>query len=344
MTNVPATELAEKLIQISPEKLTRVFYSDSGAEAMEIALKMAFQYWKNINKTEKQKFITMQNGYHEDTVGAISVGSIQLYHQVYGSLMFEDFKAPIPYVYRSKSGDPKHCRDECLNILEQLLKEKHQEIAALTIESMVQGAGGMIVMPDGFLAGVRELCTKYDVLMIVDEVATGFGRTGKMFACEYEHVQPDLMAVGKRITGGYLSIAATLTTEEIYRAFYDDYNKFKTLFHSHSYTGNQLGCAVAIENLRLFESEKVVEQVSEKAAYLQQLLREFKSLSHVGDIRQLGIELVYSKETKEPFPSEKRIGYHVTLKMRELGMLTRPLGDVIVFILRLPVQKKNLKI
>ena len=202
----------------------------------------------------------------------------------------------------------------------------------------------MIVMPDGFLAGVRELCTKYDVLMIVDEVATGFGRTGKMFACEYEHVQPDLMAVGKRITGGYLSIAATLTTEEIYRAFYDDYNKFKTLFHSHSYTGNQLGCAVAIENLRLFESEKVVEQVSEKAAYLQQLLREFKSLSHVGDIRQLGIELVYSKETKEPFPSEKRIGYHVTLKMRELGMLTRPLGDVIVFILRLPVQKKNLKI
>lgn len=139
MTNVPATELAEKLIQISPEKLTRVFYSDSGAEAMEIALKMAFQYWKNINKTEKQKFITMQNGYHEDTVGAISVGSIQLYHQVYGSLMFENFKAPIPYVYRSKSGDPKHCRDECLNILEQLLKEKHQEIAALTIESMVQG-------------------------------------------------------------------------------------------------------------------------------------------------------------------------------------------------------------
>ncbi len=153
MTNVPATEHAEKLIQISLEKLTRVFYSDSGAEAMEIALKMAFQYWKNINKPEKQKFITMQNGYHEDTVGAISVGSIQLYHQVYGSLMFESFKAPIPYVYRSKSSDPKQCRDECLNILEQLLKEKHQEIAALTIESMVQGAGGMIVMPGGFLAG-----------------------------------------------------------------------------------------------------------------------------------------------------------------------------------------------
>jgi lysine---8-amino-7-oxononanoate aminotransferase len=335
MTNIPATELAEKLIEISPEKLTRVFYSDSGAEAMEIALKMAFQYWMNIGRPEKQKFIAMHNGYHGDTIGAVSVGSIDLYHQVYGPLMFESYKAPIPFVYHSKSGDPTICRDECLHILEQLLIEKHQEIAALSIESMVQGAGGMIVMPDGFLAGVRELCTKYDVLMIVDEVATGFGRTGKMFACEHEGVQPDLMAVGKGITGGYLPIAATLTTEEIYQAFYDDYDKLKTLFHGHSYTGNQLGCAVALENLRLFEKENLVEEVAEKAKYLHKLLEELKSLPYVGDIRQLGfmcgIELVFSKETKEPLPKEKRIGYQATLKMRELGMLTRPLGDTIVF-------------
>jgi len=335
MTNIPATELAEKLIEISPEKLTRVFYSDSGAEAMEIALKMAFQYWMNIGRPEKQKFIAMHNGYHGDTIGAVSVGSIDLYHQVYGPLMFESYKAPIPFVYHSKSGDPTICRDECVHILEQLLIEKHQEIAALSIESMVQGAGGMIVMPDGFLAGVRELCTKYDVLMIVDEVATGFGRTGKMFACEHEGVQPDLMAVGKGITGGYLPIAATLTTEEIYQAFYDDYDKLKTLFHGHSYTGNQLGCAVALENLRLFEKENLVEEVAEKAKYLHKLLEELKSLPYVGDIRQLGfmcgIELVFSKETKEPLPKEKRIGYQATLKMRELGMLTRPLGDTIVF-------------
>ncbi|MCM3725809.1 adenosylmethionine--8-amino-7-oxononanoate transaminase [Neobacillus cucumis] len=335
MTNIPATELAEKLIEISPEKLTRVFYSDSGAEAMEIALKMAFQYWMNIGRPEKQKFIAMHNGYHGDTIGAVSVGSIDLYHQVYGPLMFESYKAPIPFVYHSKSGDPTICRDECLHILEQLLIEKQQEIAALSIESMVQGAGGMIVMPDGFLAGVRELCTKYDVLMIVDEVATGFGRTGKMFACEHEGVQPDLMAVGKGITGGYLPIAATLTTEEIYQAFYDDYDKLKTLFHGHSYTGNQLGCAVALENLRLFEKENLVEEVAEKAKYLHKLLEELKSLPYVGDIRQLGfmcgIELVFSKETKEPLPKEKRIGYQATLKMRELGMLTRPLGDTIVF-------------
>ncbi|MBT2728508.1 adenosylmethionine--8-amino-7-oxononanoate transaminase [Bacillus sp. ISL-75] len=347
MTNVPATELAEKLIEISPEKLTRVFYSDSGAEAMEIALKIAFQYWMNIGRPEKQKFIAMKNGYHGDTIGAVSVGSIELYHQVYGPLMFESFKAPIPYVYHSKSGDPVQCRDECLEILEQLLIENHQEIAALTIESMVQGAGGMIVMPEGFLAGVSKLCTKYDVLMIVDEVATGFGRTGKMFACEHEGVQPDIMAVGKGITGGYLPIAATLTTEEIYMAFYDDYEKLKTLFHGHSYTGNQLGCAVAIENLRLFESENIVEQVAKKAEYLHLLLQELQSLPHVGDIRQLGfmcgIELVHSKETKEPFSAHKRVGYQVTLKMRELGMLTRPLGDVIVFFPPLVSTREEIK-
>ncbi|QGQ45888.1 adenosylmethionine--8-amino-7-oxononanoate transaminase [Metabacillus sediminilitoris] len=335
MTNVPATELAEKLIELSPEKLSRVFYSDSGAEAMEIALKMAFQYWKNIDKPEKQKFIAMQNGYHGDTIGAVSVGSIDLYHQVYGPLMFEGFKVPIPDVYHSNSGDPVQCRDECLHILEQLLMEHHHQIAALTIESMIQGAGGMIVMPEGFLSGVRALCTKYDVLMIVDEVATGFGRTGKMFACEHEDVQPDLMAVGKGITGGYLPIAATLTTEAIYTAFYDDYQKRKTLFHGHSYTGNQLGCAVALENLRLFEAENIVEEVAKKSEYLQLLLGELQSLPAVGDIRQIGfmcgVELVSSKETKEPYPAEKRIGYHVTLKMRDLGMLTRPLGDVIVF-------------
>lgn len=347
MTNVPATELAEKLIEITPEKLTRVFYSDSGAEAMEIALKIAFQYWMNMGRREKQKFIAMQNGYHGDTIGAVSVGSIDLYHQVYGPLMFESFKAPIPNVYHSKSGDPVQCRDECLEILEQLLIERNQEIAALTIESMVQGAGGMIVMPEGFLAGVRKLCTKYDVLMIVDEVAAGFGRTGKMFACEHEGVQPDLMAVGKGITGGYLPIAATLTTEEIYMAFYDDYEKLKTLFHGHSYTGNQLGCAVAIENLRLFESENIVEQVAKKAEYLHILLQELQSLPHVGDIRQLGfmcgIELVHSKETKEPFAAHKRVGYQVTLKMRELGMLTRPLGDVIVFFPPLVSTQEELK-
>ncbi|UTR10736.1 adenosylmethionine--8-amino-7-oxononanoate transaminase [Evansella sp. LMS18] len=347
MTNVPATELAEKLIEITPESLTRVFYSDSGAEAMEIALKMAFQYWKNIGKPEKQKFISMQNGYHGDTIGAVSVGSIELFHHVYGPLMFESYKSPIPYVYRSESGDGDICKEECLQQLEQLLIEKHETIAALSIESMVQGAAGMIVMPEGFLAGVREICTKYDVLMIVDEVATGFGRTGKMFACEHEGIQPDLMAAGKGITGGYLPIAATFTTEEIYQAFYADYKTQKTFFHGHSYTGNQLGCAVAIENLRLFEKDQIVEQVSNKAEQLHELFQELKDMPHVGDIRQLGfmcgIELVKSKDTKESFTPTERIGYQVSLKMRELGMLTRPLGDVVVFMPPLASTYEELK-
>ncbi|WP_088105826.1 adenosylmethionine--8-amino-7-oxononanoate transaminase [Halalkalibacter urbisdiaboli] len=348
MTNVPATELAAKLIELTPENVTRVFYSDSGAEAMEIALKMAFQYWRNIGNPKKQKFISMQNGYHGDTIGAVSIGSIDLFHHVYGALMFDCFNVPYPYVYRSDSGDATVCRDECLQGLEELLMEHHEEIAALSIESMVQGAAGMIVMPEGFLSGVRALCTKYEVLMIVDEVATGFGRTGKMFACEHEQVQPDIMAAGKGITGGYLPIAVTCTTEKVYEAFYDDYENLKTFFHGHSYTGNQLGCAVALENLRLFEAEAIVENVALKAEQLKEMLGELESLPHVGDIRQLGmmcgIELVQDKATKAPYPFEKRIGYHVSLKMRELGMLTRPMGNVIVFMPPLVSTNRELQI
>ncbi|MFB4164067.1 adenosylmethionine--8-amino-7-oxononanoate transaminase [Alteribacillus sp. JSM 102045] len=335
MTNVPATELAEKLAAIAPPALTRVFYSDSGAEAVEIAVKMAFQYWQNIGKTKKQKFISVKNGYHGDTIGAVSVGSIDIFHNIYGPLMFENIHTPVPNVYRHPNEDPVQCREECLENLESILAENHESIAGLTIESMVQGAGGMIVMPEGFLSGVRKLCNKYDVLMIVDEVATGFGRTGKMFACEHEEVEPDLMAAGKGLTGGYLPVAVTFTTERIYEAFYDDYENLKTFFHGHSYTGNQLGCAVALENLRLFEKDQIVEQVADKSDFLKELLQNIKELDHVGDVRQLGfmcgIELVLDKNTKEPFPFESRVGYKSSLKMRELGLLTRPMGDVAVF-------------
>ncbi|SEA79131.1 lysine---8-amino-7-oxononanoate aminotransferase [Thalassobacillus cyri] len=347
MTNVPATELAEKLVHIAPKSLTRVFYSDSGAEAVEIAVKMAYQYWQNIGQTKKQKFISVKNGYHGDTIGAVSVGAIDIFHQVYGPLMFEGFKTPVPNVYRHPSEDPSVCRDECIANLETLLEHYHEEIAGLTIESMVQGAGGMVVMPEGFLSRVRELCTKYDVLMIIDEVATGFGRTGKMFACEHEGVEPDLMAAGKGITGGYLPIAITYTSEKIYEAFYDDYTKLKTFFHGHSYTGNQLGCAVALANLDLFERDQIVAQVDEKSTRLHELFEEIRALPHVGDVRQLGfmcgIELVSDKATKEPFPFESRVAYKATLKMRELGLLTRPTGDVVVFMPPLVSSKEELR-
>ncbi|GAB7388891.1 adenosylmethionine--8-amino-7-oxononanoate transaminase [Bacillaceae bacterium] len=335
MTNVPATELAARLAAVTPPGLDRVFYSDSGAEAVEIALKMAFQYWKNIGVAGKDKFITMQNGYHGDTIGAVSVGSIALYHQIYQPLLFASYKVPYPYVYRHPSGDAETCKAECLAALQETLERHHGEVAALIVEPMMQGAGGMIRMPDGFLSAVARLCREYDVLLIADEVATGFGRTGKMFACEHEAVIPDIMTMGKGITGGYLPVAATVTSERVYQAFYADYTELKTLFHGHSYTGNQLGCAVALANLDLFEKEQIVEQVRGKGEKMAAWLAELAELKHVGDVRQLGfmagIELVGDKETKEPFPWKERVGYKVTLKMRELGMLTRPLGDTVVF-------------
>ncbi|MFB5662628.1 adenosylmethionine--8-amino-7-oxononanoate transaminase [Alteribacillus sp. HJP-4] len=347
MTNVPAADLAEKLVSLTPAELTRVFYSDSGAEAVEIAVKMAFQYWQNIGKTQKQKFISVKNGYHGDTIGAVSVGSIDIFHAVYGPLMFEGYRTPVPNVYRYPGESPDKCRDESLKSLESLLEEEHENIAGLTIESMVQGAGGMIVMPEGYLSGVRQLCTKYDVLMIVDEVATGFGRTGKMFACEHEAVSPDLLCAGKGLTGGYLPVAVTMTTEQIYEAFYDDYETLKTFFHGHSYTGNQLGCAAALENLRLFEQDDIVGLVADRSVYLQRLLTEFTELPHVGDVRQLGymcgIEIVLNKKTKEPFPFESRTAYKASLKMRELGLLTRPMGDVSVFMPPLVSTKEELR-
>jgi lysine--8-amino-7-oxononanoate aminotransferase len=335
MTNIPATELAERLVQIAPEGLTRVFYSDSGAASVEIALKIAFQYWRNRGIQGKQKFITMKNGYHGDTIGAISVGAIDIFHQVYQPLLFDSYKVSFPYVYRHPSGDPNICRDECLNELETLLKEQHQEIAALIMEPMVQGAGGMILMPDGYLKGLQQLCNKYDVLLIADEVATGFGRTGEMFACNHEEVTPDIMTAGKGITGGYLPVAVTMTTEKIYEAFYADYTELKTFFHGHSYTGNQLGCAVALANLDLFEREEIISNVQRKAELVSRELQSFYKLKHVGDIRQVGlmagIELVQDKDTKQPFEWADRTGFQVALKLRELGMLTRPMGDNVVF-------------
>lgn len=333
--NRPAIELAERLIDLTPAPLKRVFYSDSGAEAVEIGLKIAFQYWRNKGYQDKTKFVTVTNGYHGDTVGAISVGAVDIFHTTYKPLMFDSYKVPFPTVYRNELPDPVDVRDQALDELETMLSEKGKEIAAVIMEGMVQGAGGMHVMPKGYLKGVEKLCKKHDVLLIIDEVATGFGRTGKMFAVEHEEVEPDIMMVAKGITGGYLPIAATLTTEEIFKAFYADYTELKTFFHGHSYTGNQLGCAAALANLDIFEKENVMEDVERKTAFVKDKLEALKDLQHVGDVRQLGlmvgIELVLDKETKQPFPWVERIGYRTTLEMRKLGMLSRPLGDTIVF-------------
>lgn len=333
--NVPAIRLAEKLIEITPENLQRVFYSDSGATSVEIAIKMAYQYWQNKGKHKKKKFVTLTNNYHGDTIGAISIGNVDLFHRVYGSLMFQTLKAPFPLQYRSPYAGEAEVKERALTELRAIFREHHEEIAAITLEPLIQGAGGMNVMPGGYLKGVEELCREFNILLIADEVATGFGRTGKMFAVEHEGVQPDIMTVAKGITGGYLPLAATLTTEGIYQEFYGEYEEMKTFFHGHSYTGNQLGCAVALANLKIYEKENLAEQAAKKAEVIQSELAALKSLKHIGDIRQVGlmcgIELVQDKETGTPFPWESRMGYHSTLEMRKRGMLTRPLGDVIVF-------------
>ena len=334
MANVPSILLAEQLVRIAPPGLTKVFYSDNGATAVEISLKMAFQYWQNRGIAGKHSFITMNNAYHGDTIGATSVGAIPLYHQVYKPLLFSPHVIPYPYPYRD--GGESEAMENTLERLERLLSERGHEIAAMIVEPVVQGAGGMIIMPDGCLKKIAELLQAYDVLLIADEVATGFGRTGKMFACEHDEVVPDIMAVAKGITGGYLPVAATLVKEKIYDAFYADYEEQKTFFHGHSFTGNPLGCAVALANLRLMEERGLIAEVAAKADVLQGMLAPLEDQPHVGEIRSkglmAGIELVRDKETKEPYLWNERIGVRVCQLAREKGLLTRPLGNVIVLI------------
>jgi len=349
LANVPATELAEKLVQITPEGLNKVFYSDSGSTAVEIGLKMAFQYWQQIDEDcgSKDKFITLKNAYHGDTVGSVSVGGVDLFHKIYRPLLFDSLKAPSPYCYRCSFGEEEgKCNFSCIKELERMMKDHHREIAALVIEPLVQGAGGMITAPKGYLSKARELCDKYNILMLTDEVAVGFGRTGKMFACEHEGVSPDIMTVAKGISGGYLPISATLTTDEIYNAFYDDYASQKTFFHGHSFTGNPLAAAVSLANIDLFEKEEIIKKLQDKIKLAQNKLESFKELKHVGDIRQqglmIGIELVKDKKSKEEYPWEQRKGVKVCMVAREKGMIIRPLGNVVVFMPPLCSTKEEL--
>ncbi|OAH59661.1 MULTISPECIES: adenosylmethionine--8-amino-7-oxononanoate transaminase [Bacillaceae] len=334
MANIPSILLAEKVIELMPKGLKKVFYSDSGATAVEIAIKMAIQYWQHKGKKEKHKFITMKEAYHGDTIGAVSVGAIDLYHEAFHALLFPSIKLPYPYTYRSPHKQEEIVK-KSLKEMEQLLREQSDEIAAVIVEPIVQGASGIIVMPEGYLKGLRELCTQYNVLLIADEVATGFGRTGKMFACEHEGVTPDLLTAGKGLTGGYLPVAITVATDEIYNAFLGDYEEQKTFFHGHSYTGNPLGCAVALANLELFETSNLVQEVANKSVYIANRLQAFYRLKHVGDIRQkgfmVGIELVKERETEEPYSWTERVGGRTCRRARELGMLLRPLGNVVVF-------------
>jgi adenosylmethionine---8-amino-7-oxononanoate aminotransferase len=370
LSSVPAIELAERLsglvnrsilgeeersgslgqmtkTELNPAGLSRIFYSDNGSTAVEVAIKMAFQYWKHKGVSGRHSFLSLKNAYHGDTLGAVSVGGVDLFHNVFGPLLFRTFRAPSPYCYRCELG--KNCADcglACIGSMEDILREHHDVIAAVILEPLVQAAGGMIVAPPGYLSGVRTLCDKYDVLLIADEVATGFGRTGEMFACAHEDVLPDIICLSKGITGGYLPLAATLSTEKIYAAFLGDFNELKTFFHGHSYTGNPLACAAGLACLEIFEREKTLEDLVPKIRMLERWLEEVSVLPLVGNVRNMGfmagVELVRDKHSKEPFAWEEKMGWKVACAALDMGVFIRPLGNVIVIMPPLAISSETL--
>ncbi|MDP2936672.1 MAG: aspartate aminotransferase family protein [Dehalococcoidia bacterium] len=464
LANVPSILLAQRLVEIAPAGLSRVFYSDSGSTAVEIALKMAFQYWQQVSPETrgKTRFVSFKNGYHGDTIGAVGVGGIPLFHQVYRPLLLDSIQVESAYCYRCPmekggatpppgekegrdrstlpdlsahristssfpvprswgKGTPPYprpggasgesggtspntrsdstpgefggissnpqpggviwqhqatsnyprpgsasgrlegssliprdrgglcypdCGLACLSGLEETLKEQHSSVAAVIIEPIVQAAGGMLVSPPGYLSRVRELCDRYNVLMIADEVAVGFGRTGVMFACEHEGVRPDLLCLAKGISGGYLPLAATLATEEVYRAFLGRPQENRTFFHGHTYTGNPLACAAGLGSLEVFGKDCTMERLQPKIAQLEKGLRRFQDLPHVGDIRQqgfmVGIELVADRATKTPYPPEVRMGARAAREARPRGAIIRPLGDVVVLVPPLSITRPQL--
>jgi len=353
LSNVPAIRLAEKLIRLSNasfphSSLSKVFYSDNGSTAVEVGLKMAFQYWKHKGVEGKNTFACLQNAYHGDTIGAVSVGGVDIFHHAFGPLLFKTYKAPSPYCYRCEvCKEYPDCKLACLSKLEEIFREHGSEIAAFIIEPLIQAAGGMITSPPGYLKGVRELCSKYDILMIADEVATGFGRTGRMFACEHEGIAPDILCLSKGITGGYMPLAVTVATEEVYNAFLGEFRELKTFFHGHSYTGNPLACAAALACLDLFEKERTLESLQAKIQFLEGWLKAVHKLDHVGNVRNAGfiagVELVRDKMTKTPYDWAEKMGWRVAGYARENGVLIRPLGNVIVIMPPLSVSEQNLQ-
>ena len=344
----PSIFLAKELVGIAPKGLTRVFYSDDGATAVEVALKMAIQYWQQQSPPQKRKktFVRLDAAYHGDTMGSMSVGGTARFHERFRSLLFSSIALDAPYCYRCPlSLRFPSCRTACLGPLENVLSKRHERIAGVVIEPMVQAVAGMITQPPGYLSRIRALCTQYNVLLIADEVATGFGRTGTMFACNHERVTPDLLCVAKGLTGGYLPLAATLTTERIYEAFLGEPEK--TFFHGHSYTGNALGCAAALANLEIFKKEQTLVQVRKRSGLLKALLKPLAELPIVGDVRHCGmmagIELIKNKETREPFPLSERMGHKIAADCRRHGLLIRPIGNIVILVPPLAATERQLR-
>jgi adenosylmethionine---8-amino-7-oxononanoate aminotransferase len=349
VTHPPAIELAKRLVKLAPEGLTRVFFSDDGATAVEVALKMAFQYWRQKPEPEPDRnlFLALGGAYHGDTLGDASVGGLESFHAMFRPLLFPTLRAPSPHCYRCPLGlDRPACAMACLGEVDRLLAEHPGQVAAVILEPLVQGAAGMIVHPEGYLKGLRELTREHGTLLIADEVAVGFGRTGSLFACEIEGVSPDFLCLAKGLTGGYMPLAATLTTEEVYSAFHGTSIEGKTFYHGHTFAGNPLGSAVALASLRVFDEERTLENLPPKVARLAERLAKLADRPNVGDVRQkgliAGIELVEDKATKAPFPWSSQVGARVCRDARSSGLLLRPLGDVIVIMPPLSISVEEL--
>jgi len=346
LTHPPAIELAERLAALAPGALRRVFFSENGAAAVEVALKMAFSFWRHRGE-ERPRFVRLMDAYHGDTLGAVSVGGIERFHEAYRPLLFETASIPNPYCYRCPIGRTyPACEIACASALEDVLAREGDQVAAVIVEPMVQGAAGMITAPEGHLARIAEIARAHGTLLIVDEIATGFGRTGRMFACEAEGVEPDLMTIGKGVTGGTLPLSATLATEEIFEAFLGPPEEHRTLYHGHSYSANPIACAAALATLDVFEEERTLERLAPKIELLARLLKPLADHPHVGQVRQrgfmVGIELVADRATKAPYEESLQMGAAVARAARPLGAIIRPLGDVVVLMPPLAIDEERL--
>jgi len=334
LTHPPAIELAARLAALAPGRLERVFFSENGAAAVEVALKMAYSYWRHQGE-ERPTFVRLENAYHGDTIGAVSIGGIDRFHETYRPLLFATAAIPSPYCYRCPLGlTHPACDLACADVLDEVLRRESGRVAAVVVEPLVQGAAGIITAPDGHLRRIADIARRHGVLLVVDEVATGFGRTGRLFACEHEGVEPDLLCIAKGLTGGYLPLSATLATSAVFDAFLARPEEHKTLYHGHSYSGNPLCCAAALANLDVFEAEGTLATLPAKVDALARLLAPLADHPHVGEIRQrglmVGIELVADRSTKEPFPEHLQVGAEVAKATRPRGAIVRPLGDVVV--------------
>lgn len=336
-THEGAIRLCEQLTEMIPKGLTKFNFSDNGSAAVECALKMAFQYQYQTGHPERTRFLCLSEGYHGETVGALSVGTLDLYAKLYRPMLIDTVRVPAPDCYRCPYGECRHsCQCQCFEQAEKAFEQYAKEACAMIVEPLLQGSAGMRIYPPLYLQKLRRLCDAYGVLLIADEIATGFGRTGKLFACDHAGISPDILCLSKGLTGGYLPMAITVTTDQIYQAFYDDYNEGKAFLHSHTYSGNPLGCAAALAVQNIFRQQPILKNAEQRARYLNRRLSEaLEGHPNVGEIRHIGLihamELVQNKQTKQPFDSKARMGYQIYQKALDEGLLLRPLGNVLYF-------------